>query len=157
MQRIFEFAPKKTRPWFCQIFSYNIAIRSIDVPAKLVVASLAIAFAGNAQTTLNLSEDVVRLGIASGIMVPNDPTIDAGPIFFRAVLYAKNHQIGRVIADRSAYYFQSLQYLISTSTQYGGSHVAWDSLSNMTIDLKDRTFIFPSLWSAESQLRIVPI
>jgi len=110
--------------------------------AKLVLASLAIAFAATAQTTLNLSEDLVRLGIASGNMVPNDPTTDAGPLFFRAVLYAKNNQFGRVIADPGAYYFQSLQYLVSTSTQYGGAHVAWDSLSNITIDLQGSDLYF---------------
>ena len=55
-----------------------------------------------AQTTLNLSQDLVKLGIAATNMVPNQPTLDAGPPFFRAVLYAQNHQIGRVIADPGA-------------------------------------------------------
>src|ERR1043166_8071160 len=95
-----------------------------------------------AQTTLNVSEDLVRLGIASTNIVPNQPSLDAGPLFFRAVLYAKNNQIGRVIADRGAYYFQSLQYLVSTSTQYGGAHVAWDNLGNMTIDLQGSDLYF---------------
>jgi hypothetical protein len=123
--------------------SYNGTIQGTNVAArKVVLAWLVAASAATAQMTLNLSEDLVRLGIASGNMVPNDPTVDAGPLFFPAVLYAKNHKIGRVIADRGAYYFQSLQYLVSTSTQYNGAHVAWDSLSNMTIDLQGSDLYF---------------
>jgi hypothetical protein len=91
-----------------------------------------------AQTTLNLSQDLVSLGIASSNMLPNRPDVDAGPLFFQAVSgYARNHQISRVIADPGAYYFQSLQY--------SGSHVAWNGLSNITIDLQgsDLYFSFP--------------
>src|SRR5215831_5796092 len=32
-------------------------------------------------TTLNLSQDLVSLGIASTNMVPNQPSLDAGPLF----------------------------------------------------------------------------
>jgi hypothetical protein len=67
-------------------------------------------------------------------MLPNRPDIDAGPLFFQAVIYAKNHQIGRVIAGPGAYYFLSLQY--------SGSHVAWDQLSNLTIDLQGSDLYF---------------
>lgn len=89
------------------------------------------------QTTLNMSQDLLRLGIASTNMVPNQPGQDAGPLFFRAVNYAQSHQIGRVIADRGAYYFKTLQ----TPT----SHVQWLQLSNLTIDLQssDLYFSFP--------------
>jgi hypothetical protein len=107
-------------------------MRIILLLLAVVVHSPALA-----QTSLNMSQDLVNLGIASTNMVPNQPTLDAGPLFFRAVLYAKNHQIGRVIADPGAYYFSSLQY--------SGAHVAWDSLSNLTIDLQgsDLYFSFP--------------
>lgn len=90
-----------------------------------------------AQSTLNMAEDLVRLGIAATNMVPNQPSLDAGPLFFRAVLYAQNRQIGNVIADRGSYYFRGLQY--------PGAHVAWDKLSNLTIDLQgsDLYFSFP--------------
>jgi uncharacterized protein (TIGR03437 family) len=67
-------------------------------------------------------------------MVPNQPTLDAGPLLFRGVNYAQNHQIGRVIADRGSYYFLSLQY--------SGSHVAWDKLANLTIDLQGSDLYF---------------
>ena len=83
---------------------------------------------------LNISEDLVRLGIASTNMVPNQPSLDAGPLFFQAVLYAQNHNIGVVIADLGSYYFLSLQ-----GPQV---HVAWDKLSNLTIDLQGSDLYF---------------
>ena len=102
-----------------------------------LAAVLGVRSAAIAQTTLNVSEDLVRLGIASTNIVPNQPDLDAGPLFFRAVLYAGNHQINRVIADPGAYYF--------LSQQYAGTHLAWDKLSNLTLDLQgsDLHFTFP--------------
>src|SRR6516225_405025 len=87
-----------------------------------------------AQTSLNLSQDLAGLGIASTNMLPNRPDLDAGPLFFQGVSYAKAHQISRVIADSGSYYFLSLQY--------SGSHVAWNGLSNMTIDLQGSDLYF---------------
>jgi hypothetical protein len=58
-------------------------------------------------TTLNLSEDLVRLGIASTNIVPNQPTLDAGPLLTSGVSYATSHQIATVIADLGTYYFDS--------------------------------------------------
>src|SRR5690349_5359792 len=52
-----------------------------------------------AQSILNMSVDLVRLGIASSNLVPNQPGLDAGPLFFRAVSYAQANKIDRVIAD----------------------------------------------------------
>ena len=86
------------------------------------------------QSVLNMSEDLVRLGIASSNMVPNQPSLDAGRLFFRAVSYAQVKKIDRVIADLGSYYFPSLQ-----SPQV---HVAWDKLSNLTIDLQGSDLYF---------------
>jgi hypothetical protein len=109
----------------------------------LLVVAYAFQSPAPAQTTLNLSQDLVSLGIASTNMLPNRPDIDAGPLFFQAVSgYARNHQISRVIADPGAYYFSSLQYQVSTPTQYAAAHVAWDKLSNLTIDLQGSDLYF---------------
>src|SRR5207253_1677602 len=91
----------------------------------------------SAQTTLNMSQDLVRLKIASTNMLPNQPDLDAGPLFFQAVSYARSHPIDRVIADPGAYYFLSLQF--------AGAHVAWNGPSDLTIDLQDSDlhFSFP--------------
>jgi hypothetical protein len=106
----------------------------MGVSIRAALSWLALGCAALAQTTLNLSQDLVPLRIASSNMVPNDPTVDAGPLFFRAVLYAQAHQISRIIADPGAYYFSSLQF--------PGTHVAWDSLSNLTIDLQGSELYF---------------
>ena len=60
-------------------------------------------------TTLNLSRDLVSLGIAANNMIPNQPSQDAGPLVRLGVAYAMTHQIGRVIADQGTYYFLSLR------------------------------------------------
>ena len=52
-----------------------------------------------------MSEDLVRLGIASTNMVPDQPSLDAGPLFFRAVRYAQANNFGRVVADPGALLF----------------------------------------------------
>jgi hypothetical protein len=101
---------------------------------KIILAWLAVSWVAAGQTTLNMSEDLVGLGIATSNMVPNQPSLDAGPLFFRAVIYARNHQISRVVADTGAYYFLSLQD--------SGAHVAWDKLSNLTIDLQGSDLYF---------------
>jgi hypothetical protein len=41
------------------------------------------------QPVLNMSTDLVRLGIASSNLMPNQPSVDAGPLFFHAVGYAQ--------------------------------------------------------------------
>ena len=115
--------------------------RAVRLLLRRIVPGLAllssIAATALAQATLNMSEDLVRLGIASSNMLPNQPSQDSGPLFFRAVSYAQAHQIGAVIADPGAYYFLSLQY--------SGAHVGWNQLSNITIDLQgsDLYFSFP--------------
>jgi hypothetical protein len=49
-----------------------------------------------------MSTDLVRFGIASSNLVPNQPSLDAGPLFFHAVSYAQANKIERVIADPGA-------------------------------------------------------
>ena len=77
---------------------------------KLVAAS-HIAIVGLAplfaQTTLNMSQDLVRLGISPNNLVPNQPSLDAGPLFAKAMNYASANQIAKVIADPGSYYFMT--------------------------------------------------
>jgi len=49
----------------------------------LIVAPL------KAQTTLNLSHDLVSLGIANQNMIPNQPALDSQPLLTAAVEYAQ--------------------------------------------------------------------
>jgi Viral BACON domain len=87
-----------------------------------------------AQPALNLSRDLVTLGIAATNMVPNQSSLDAGPLFVAGVEYAKSHGIATVVADKGAYYFLSL-----TETN---AHFAVRNIDNMTIDLHGADLIF---------------
>ena len=85
-------------------------------------------------TTLNLSRDLVALGIAATNMVPNQPALDAGPLFVAGVNYAKSNGILTVIADPGAYYFLSLTEI--------NAHFALRNIDGMTIDLHGADLIF---------------
>ena len=53
--------------------------------AFLAFLGWIVASPASAQTTLNLSHDLVPLGIASTNMSPNQPALDAGPLFVAGV------------------------------------------------------------------------
>lgn len=91
-------------------------------------------FQARGQTTLNLSEDLVRLGIASSNMVPNQPSLDARPLLEQGVVYANNHSFSTVIADPGSYYFLSLGA--------PDRHVNLVGVSNLTIDLQGSDLYF---------------
>jgi len=98
------------------------------------VAVLISARAVLAQGTLNLSQDLVRLGIASSNMTPNQPGLDSAPLFSKAAIYLRNDSVRRVIADPGAYYFRS----VGT----GKAHVLLNVLTNVTIDLQGSDLYF---------------
>lgn len=102
--------------------------------SRVLLSWVIFSAAATAQTILNMSEDLVRLGIATSNVVRNQPDLDAGPLLFRAVVYAQKHQIARVIADPGAYYFLSLQQ--------ANAHVSWAQLSNLTIDFQGSDLYF---------------
>ena len=80
-----------------------------------------------AQTTLNLSQDLVRLGIAATNMTPNQSALDAGPLLLAGVNYAKANGLNRVIADQGAYYF------------LGAGITGLNQVNNTTIDFSKTT------------------
>ena len=104
---------------------------------RLVTVALVVVKAALAQTTLNLSEDLVRLGIASSNMVPNQPTLDSGPLMQSGVSYATNHSIANVIADPGAYYFLSIGP--------GNRHLNLGGTGAMMIDLQGSDLYFAYL------------
>ena len=88
----------------------------------------------SAQTSLNLSHDLVRLGIATQNLTPNVPTLDAQPLFVAAMQYAQNNRVPLVTADTGVYYF------LSSLNDY--VYVALGGLSNLTIDFQGSTLYF---------------
>jgi hypothetical protein len=113
--------------------------RKVQFSSKLIVCSalFVVFFMPRpvlAQATLNLSQDLVRLGIAATNMTPNQPALDAGPLLFQGVQYANQQGIPLVIADPGVYYFLSLQN--------PNWHVELVGISNITIDLRGSDLIF---------------
>ena len=101
-----------------------------------VLLCLGIVLGGvaSAQTTLNLSEDLVRLGIASSNMTPNQPGLDSGPLLQQGVSYASKNKIPTVVANPGAYYFLTVGA--------SGSHIALTGISNLTIDFQESDLYF---------------
>ena len=122
-----------TRPAFlCQAWRAISRCASIAAGA-LCVCQLATNNSAEA-ATLNLSQDLVALGIAPANMVPNQPSLDAGPLLTQGVEYAKAHQIGRVTADPGSYYFMS--------RACAWCHVQLFGVDNITIDLQGAELVF---------------
>ncbi len=89
---------------------------------------LAADAAAQTPTVLNLSHDLVTLGISRQNMTPDTPALDSRPLFQAAVAYASAHKIATVTADRGKYYF------LSQNSDY--QHVFLSDIQNVTIDLQ---------------------
>src|SRR5262245_50719809 len=101
-----NFAAKPQKPFLTTGGSYKFAnTGNVIVSKQQSAGGKRLPTQG---TTLNLSQDLVSLGIASNNMVPNQPALDAGPLFVAGVAYAKNHGVTTVVANPGAYYFLGL-------------------------------------------------
>ncbi|HLJ50116.1 MAG TPA: choice-of-anchor V domain-containing protein [Bryobacteraceae bacterium] len=87
-------------------------------------------------TAINVSHDLVSLGIASHNIAPNTPALDATPLFQAAINYAAQNQLQTITADAGAYYFQS------TNTNAGDRYLVLSGLQNLTIDLQGSDLYF---------------
>src|SRR4051812_11554614 len=99
----------------------------MKLPSLLALICSFLAASAFAQTapTLNLSTDLVRLGIATSDMTPNQPTLDSTVLFENAVKYLRTHPaVTLVTANPGAYYF------LSASTLNTGANVAIQSPNN---------------------------
>jgi hypothetical protein len=83
---------------------------------------------------LNLSHDLVTLGIASQNLVPNQPSLDARPLFQAALQYAQQHTVQLLTLDQGNYYF--------LTPQNPSNYLRFLGLSNLTVDLKGSTIFF---------------
>ena len=90
---------------------------------------------GHAQTvSLNLSRDLVRLGIAPQNLPPDDPTFDARPLFQAGVQYAQNNRIPLLTVDPGSYYF--------LTPQTSGAYLRLFQVSDLVVDLAGSTIYF---------------
>jgi len=95
----------------------------------LVVYSFCLVTA-DAQT-INLSHDLIRLGIATQNLPPDSPSIDARPLFQAALQYAQNHPTQMLTLDHGAYYF--------LTTENSNTYLHFASFSNLSVDLAGST------------------
>jgi hypothetical protein len=84
--------------------------------------------------SINLSRDLVRLGIAPRNLVADDPSFDARPLFEAAVGYVSTHHVERLTVDRGAYYF--------LTPQDSQTYLRFSALSDLTVDLAGSTIFF---------------
>lgn len=101
----------------------------LDVRAQTVAASH-----DDHHSTLNLSRDLVRLGIASQNLIPDDPTLDARPLFQAALGYVGKHPTALVTLDHGAYYF--------LTPQNPETYLVFLDLSDLRIDLAGSRIYF---------------
>ena len=71
---------------------------------RILAALAAFAIQSAAGQVLNLSHDLVALGIAGQNLAPNNPALDAGPLIFAGTNYAFFHGIPLVTLDKGDYY-----------------------------------------------------
>ncbi|MGA3025707.1 MAG: right-handed parallel beta-helix repeat-containing protein [Bryobacteraceae bacterium] len=77
---------------------------------------------------INVSHDLVTLGIASQNLAPNNRNLDARPLFQAALDFALQNGIDRVTADPGAYYF--------LTPGAPDRYMSIDGYSGLTIDLQ---------------------
>jgi uncharacterized protein (TIGR03437 family) len=116
----------------------KILNRKLFSAAALPALAMAISLSASSQV-LNLSKDLVSLGIATQNMMPDMCALDSRPLFQAGIEYASAHGIPTVVAERGRYYFLSL----NSSYQ----HVYLNEISNVTVDLNysDLYFAFSNI------------
>jgi hypothetical protein len=90
--------------------------------------------AGAVAQVLNMSHDLVPLGIAARNMTPNMPSLDSTPLFQAALNYVQSHTVQTLTVDSGNYYLLS-------ATQ-GNAVVIAGNLSNLTVDLAGSAIFF---------------
>jgi Putative binding domain, N-terminal len=100
----------------------------------LLFCLLFVAPCAMADTTLNMSHDLVALGIASRNLTPNDASLDARPLFQAAIGYVQTHPVTTLTLDSGNYYL--------LTEEQSNAVLIFPNLSNMTIDLAGSTFYF---------------
>jgi len=86
------------------------------------------------QGALNLSRDLVRLGIAPKNMTPDDPNLDARPLFQAALEYVAQHHTSLVTTDQGANYF--------LTPQNPQTYLVFLDLSDLRVDLAGSKIYF---------------
>lgn len=90
---------------------------------------LAVCCSASAQSSqINISHDLIPLGIAARNAVPNAPALDSRPLIQAAIQYATAHGVTKVTADKGKYYF------LTSAGSY--RYLILNQISGLTIDLQ---------------------
>jgi len=111
-----------------------LAMYMLSEPARPGDVSMSDAVQRERQGTINLSHDLVRLGIASSNLPPDSSTTDARPLFEATLSYARSHPVRFITVDRGAYYF--------LTPQDPQAYLRFSALSDLTVDLADSMVFF---------------
>jgi len=85
--------------------------------------------------SIDVSKDLIDLGISNKNLSPNDKSTDAGPLIEAAVQYAVSHKISKIIFPSGDYYFNSVR---------NGAHLYINNINNIALLGKPANFIFGS-------------
>ena len=131
--------PMANEPDHFSILSYagrQVTFRMMKFWFCLVSACLV----AHAQSTLNLSRDLVAKGIETSNMTPNQAGLDARPLFEAGVAWAVKNGVGAVTADPGSYFF--------LSPHSANQHVLLSGVANLTVDLQNSDLWFASSHTA---------
>ena len=107
----------------------------MNAALRMVLAALAaFGIPSAAGQVLNLSHDLVALGIASRNLTPNDPTLDARPLIEAGTQYAAINSIHSITMDTGNYYL--------LSDRQSNSTLFFNCIPNQTFDLAGSTLFF---------------
>lgn len=112
----------------------RLGAASIGRAAILLALALALGSVRLAAQVLNMSHDLVPLGIASQNLSPNNPSLDAAPLFQATLSYVQGHSMQTLTLDTGAYYL--------LTNQQSNAVLIFNTLSNLTIDLAGSTIYF---------------
>ena len=93
-----------------------------------LLLALSVGAALGQVSQVNISQDLVALGIAGQNATPNTPGLDARPLLYNAILYAASNGIPKVTADPGAYWF--------LTSQKSDRYMVLDRLTDVTVDLQ---------------------
>jgi hypothetical protein len=83
---------------------------------------------------INVSTDLVNLGIATQNAVPGNPNLDARPLFQAAIQYAAKNGVPLIVANPGSYWF--------LTTQESGVYLVLNNISNLTLNLQGSALYF---------------
>ncbi|MBI3493165.1 MAG: right-handed parallel beta-helix repeat-containing protein [Acidobacteria bacterium] len=114
--------------------TYFVRIRGKNACGTGAASNEILVVVPTPTNSLNMSRDLVRLGIAAQNLPPNDPSFDARPVFQTAVRYVQSHHIPLLTVDQGSYYFLTPQTTFA--------YLSLFQVSDLVVDLSGSVIYF---------------